>query len=219
MGYTGFEINKIRPLLKRGMAVLDFGSQNLYTTQNEKPPFVSEWYRDNGINNYRCIDLAGDNLSEKLNWSYPLGKFQEVDLLLDVGSGEHSCQKEQYILQPFHSGYINSVYPKGHPSDDEIKKGFYYCWENKHNLLKLEGVMFNVNPLTGHWDNHCYSWMGENFYHEFVKIAGYELIETEVVCAMGNCESGKNVVGIIRKKSEQFPSFEEFYKHLPIYKS
>lgn len=179
---------------------------------------MSEWYKRWGVD-YHSIDLAGDNDSVKLNWSYPLGMFDRADFLTDFGSGEHSAQSKEYVFVEFHSGHINSIYPKGQPTKEEIELGFYCCWENKHNLLKKGGIMFNVNPLNGHWDNHAYSYIGENFYYEFIKIAGYELVETEIVCAMNNCESGKNVVGIIKKTSEQFPSFEEFYNKLPIYKS
>jgi hypothetical protein len=218
MGYTNYEIEKIKPFLENGFAVLDFGSQNLYTTSAKNPPFVSEWYKDNGIDDYTCFDLAGDNNAHKINWSYTIDFHKKFDILVDAGSGEHSAQKEEYISLEFHEGYINSIYPKGQPTKEEIELGFYNCWLNKHNLLKIGGLMVNINPLTSNWENHGYSYLGENFYHELIKIAGYKLIETEVVCAMGNCESGKNVVGVLKKVSEQFPEFKEFYKNLPIYK-
>lgn len=221
MGATNYEIKKLEEILGKYKlhSVLEFGSQTNYTTAEQlKPPFMSEWYKERGIE-HDSIDLAGDNNSKKLNWSKHLLVDKLYTLVTDWGSGEHSAQKESYISIPFHDGHINSIYPDGHPTKEEIERGFYTCWWNKHNFLGHEGIMFNVNPLTSHWENHCYSWIGENFYHEFVKIAGYELIETEIVCGAGNCESGKNVVGIIRKISYKFPLFEEFYNKLPIYKS
>ena len=220
MGVTSFEKEKIKEIMwaYTPSIVLDFGSQTDYTTLNQtKPPFISKYYERFGVE-YSCIDLAGDNNAKKLNWSYPLEIYNVANLLNDMGSGEHSCQKEEYISEAFHEGHINSIYPKGEPTKDEIENGYYECWKNKHNLLKVGGIMFNVNPLTSHWPLHGYSYLGEDFYKEFVKIAGYELIEDGIICGSGNCETGKNVYGIIKKVSEQFPSFEEFYKHLPIYK-
>jgi hypothetical protein len=219
MGVTIFEKKKLEQIIWENelSSVLEFGSQTNYTTSNQKyPPFMSDFYKSYGLV-YDSIDLAGDNGAKKLNWSYPLGIFDKADLVTDFGSGEHSCQKEEYILASFHDGHINSIYPKGEPTQSEIEQGFYSCWENKHNALKLFGIMFNVNPLTGHWPEHGYSYLGNDFYNEFIKIAGYELIEDGVTCAMGNCETGKNVYGIIKKVSEEFPSIEQFSK-LPIFK-
>lgn len=220
MGVTSFEIKLLESVIDRykPKSVIEFGSQTNYTTQETaRPPFMSEWFVSRGLI-YVCIDLAGDNEALQFNWSYPLMLGTLFGLVTDFGSGEHSAQKAEYISIPFHEGYINSVYPNGQPTKEEIELGFYNCWLNKHQLLEVGGIMVNANPLTGHWPEHGYSYLGENFYEELVKVAGYEIIESGINCATGNCETGKNVYSVLKKVSEKFPSFEMF-SNLPIYKS
>lgn len=221
MGITAFSIS----LLEKAIAVkpdikdvLEFGAQCLYLHGEETPPFADVWYKEKGLR-YFCIDMAGDNGAKKLNWSRLIHIQGGYSLITDLGSSEHSALVEHYKSESFHDGKVNSVYPSGLPHADEIAIGFYNCWLNKHNLLKVGGIMVNENPLTGHWIDHCYSWIGSNFYQELSLIAGYEIIETGIHFAMGNTESGGNVYSILRKTNEIFPSFTEFYAHLPIYRS
>jgi hypothetical protein len=218
MGVTQYEIKLLENIIQeyKPQNVIEMGSQTNYTTkETDKPPFMSEWFNEMGIF-YKCIDMAGDNGAYLYDLSQPISVGRQYDLVTDFGTSEHCVQMNEYETVSFHDGHINSIYPKGEIKS--IEEGYYNCWINKHNLLKVGGVMINVNPLTGHWYEHGYSYLGEAFYNELVKLSGYELLKTEVICASGNCESGKNVVGVLRKVSEQFPDFKEFYKNLPIYK-
>jgi len=229
MGVTQHEIKLLESVIEKynSKSVIEFGSQTNYTTSNQKyPPFMSEFYNGHGIH-YECIDLAGDNNAYVIDLSKPYehkyGEWQMqflgvgYDLVTDFGTSEHCVQMNEYEKVPFHGGYINSIYPKGEIKNIEL--GYYNCWLNKHNFLKKGGIMINVNPLTGHWPEHGYSYLGENFYDELVKVAGYEIIEQGINCATGNCETGKNVYSVLKKVSDIFPDFETFYKYLPIYKS
>lgn len=221
MGFTAFEVEKTDKIIIDYdiKNVLQFGEQNNYSTKEQnKPPFMREWYEKRGVECH-SLDMAGDNGAYKFNWAYPLVVFKEFDFITDGGSSEHTTQKDDYISESFHNGYINSVYPNGEPTKEEIESGYFECWKNKHNMLKLGGIMFNINPLTGHWPLHGYSYIGEYFYKELVKVSGYELVEDGVVCGSGNCDSGKNVYGIIKKVSDTFPTIDEFYEKLPIFKS
>lgn len=213
MGYTNFEINLIEKYLPEIKSVLDIGSQNNYTTQEKNPPFISEWYKSKGID-YTSIDLAGDNGSLKLNLAYPIELDKKFDLIVDAGSGEHIVQAEDYPITSFHEGHIHSVYPKNPTGFDE---GFYNFWLNKHSLLKMGGISVSVNPLTMMWPNHGYTYLGECFYKEFVKEAGYYLLETGINCATGNCVTGQNIYGVLGKMTDKFPNFETF-KKLPIFR-
>lgn len=225
MGITAFSIS----LLEKAIAVkpdidyvIEFGSQNLYLSNEENPPFADQWYRQKGIE-YSCIDLSGDNNAWPINWGIDIITLanlpQKAPLISDFGSGEHSVATKSYTITEFHNGHIHSAYPTVEPGEEEIKLGFYNCWLNKHNTLEVGGLMVNENPLTGHWPMHAYSYLGSNFYQELSMIAGYEIIEAGINCATGNCETGKNLYSILRKTSEIFPSFTEFYAHLPIYRS
>lgn len=217
MGVTRFDIELIekallyKPDIK---TVMQIGSQNLYLEQYDKPPFMSEVYRLRGI---ECdsIDLAGDDGAFKIDMSYPFPITKEYDFVTDHGSGEHIVQMEGFEITAFHEGHINSIYPT---KVKDIEKGYYFGWSNKHNLLKTGGLMLNVNPKTGHWPSHCYSYLTQDFYKELADITEYEILELGENCAMGNCESGVNVYCIMRKNSERFPAFKDF-SNLDIYKS
>lgn len=213
MGYTQFEIKLIEKYLPEIKSVLDIGSQNDYTTSQENPPFISEWYKSKGIE-YTSIDLAGDNGSLKLNLAYPIDLGKKFDAVVDCGTGEHIVQAEDYPITQFHDGYINSVYAKNPICIDE---GFYDFWLNKNNLLKEDGLSISVNPLTGMWPQHGYTYLGEDFYKELANVSGYELLETGLNGATGNWTTGTNVYGVLRKTNNVFPDFETF-KQLPIFK-
>lgn len=223
MGVTSFEIGLLQTVIenKKPLTVLELGAQNNYSTEETaKPPFMSEWYKQQGIE-YNCIDLAGDNKAFTIDLSKQLTVdskketfFCAYDLVTDFGTSEHVVQMNEYEVASFHEGYINSIYPKGAIKD--IKQGYFNCWVNKHNLLKKEGIMISVNPLTGHWKGHGFSYLGEEFYKQLALISGYEVIVSGVNCAMGNCIDGKNVYAVLKKTSSAFPNFDNFYT-LPIY--
>lgn len=232
MGVNNFEIQLLERVIEKYKpeSVIELGSQTNYTTpETAKPPFMSEWFLGRNIK-YCCIDLAGDNNAIVADLSNSISLYEDVvdigniiltrqrtfPLLTDFGSSEHVVQMNEYETVSFHEGHINSIYPKGEIKS--IEEGYYNCWVNKHSLLKLGGIMVNVNPLTGHWPLHGYSYLGANFYDEIVKISGYEIIEQGINCATGNCETGQNLYSILRKVSDVFPDFNSFSK-LPIYKS
>lgn len=216
MGITAYDVDLIertlkeKPLIK---SVIELGSQNLYTTGEANPPFASEWYKQKGLK-YACIDLGGDNGAWEWDLSSDLknaGISEEIksDLVTDFGTSEHVVQMENFTSVPFHEGYINSIYPDG---VKDIELGFYNCWLNKHNLLSIGGAMINVNPKTGHWPGHGYSYYTQEFYKDLCKIAGYKILLLEEHAAMGNATDGINVVCILEKISNKFPTFEEFKK-------
>lgn len=221
MGYTSFEIALIEPYLKDGDSVLDFGSQNDYTTGQSDPPFISEWYKGKKVN-YTCIDLAGDNHAIECNWSYPSnwGIFErdKFDVVVDAGSSEHSSQCKEYETVSFHEGHIHSVYPKTKPTNEEIENGYYECWRNKHNACKIGGLIISINPKTGNWPDHGFSYLTEQFYVGLWALSGYDLLQIGCHPAMGNTIDGWNVFSVIKKHSNEFPSFRAF-STLQIYKS
>ncbi len=89
-------------------------------------------------------------------------------------------------------------------------EAIYNCWLNKHNLLRIGGLMINENPKTGNWPNHGFNYYTQEFYFEFCKIAGYVVERAGEIPAMGNSVDGWNILCVLRKFSDTFPSLEEF---------
>ena len=181
--------------------VCELGSQNLYIDDNPTPPFASKWYQDKGLE-YHCIDLAGDNGAITYDLAYYIPFGFPFDLVTDFGTSEHVVQMDGMKKVSFHDGHIHSVYPDGIKS---IEAGFYKCIMNKHFLLKVGGICISVNPKTGQWKGHGYSYYTKEFYTELCRIMEYELLE------LG--EYGGQIFCIFRKVNDtEFMSEEEFSK-------
>lgn len=232
MGITSTDIDLIRIALDRKpdiKTVCELGSQNLYLEYHEKPPFASSWYEEKGLI-YHCIDMAGDNEAIQIDLSKDIEikddttitqdittiEFKKIkipfDLVTDFGTSEHVVKAKETFSHAFHEGHINSIYPT-EGTITGIIEGFYECWKNKHNLLKEGGLMINVNPKTGHWPNHGYTYVDLDFYKELAKQMNYEVILLHELAAMGNIESGMNIVCILKKNTARpFLSFKDFQK-------
>lgn len=205
---------KVKPDIK---SVTELGSQNDYTTGEQNPPFANELYKKLGIEEYWCIDLAGDNHAIKFDLSKVLAKEADggFDLVTDFGTSEHIVQMTDYEKVSFHNGHINSIYPKGEIKS--IEQGYYNCQLNKFNLCKIGGIVISENPMTGHWPGHGYSYISPEFYFKLCDITGYEYIESGTEAAMGNTVNGVNVWSVLKKYNETFPSFEQF-SELPVFR-
>jgi hypothetical protein len=213
MGYTSHTKQLIEPYLSEVKSVIDFGSQNDFSSGQMPPLFVSEWFKGKGIK-YDCIDLAGDNNALKLNWCYPLPSFVgQFDLVVDAGSSEHSAIAKEYTNVMYNEN-INSVYPKGEMNTEQ---GYYYCWLNKHSLCKIGGLIISENPESNSWPGHGFSYLTEDFYTGLSNISDYGILKLGRHPAMGNDVDGWNVYSVLKKTGDKFPSLEEF-KKLSIYK-
>lgn len=224
MGITAFDIKLLEKYIDKYKPdrVLEFGSQNLYITSTDKPPFASEWYRHKGLE-YQCVDLGGDNGAWKIDVANPFGigvddnkgGYQlQFSLVTDFGFSEHVVKMEDYT-EVIYDGGITSIYPKG---EINIEEGYYNCWLNKHNLCKIGGLIISENPESKSWSGHGYTYLVEDFYKELAKVTDYEILELGRHPAMGNDKDGWNIFSVIKKHSEVFPSFEIF-NSLPIFKS
>lgn len=218
MGITLFSTTLLEKALSANpdiKTVMELGSQNLYIDNTIPPPFANIWYEERGIK-YSCIDLAGDNGALKLDLANPI-MGMEYDLVTDYGTSEHFCQMKDYESVAFHDGHINSIYPKGEVTEENIRQGYYNGWLNKHNLLKIGGIMVSENPMAGNWPSHCYTWIDSNFYYKLMKMVDYEIISTGVHPALGNTKDGYNVFCVMKKLSDRFPDFETF-NTLPVWR-
>lgn len=233
MGVTSSDIELIKLALHHKpdiKSVMEMGSQNAYLpdTDPNKPPFASEWYRARGIE-YSCIDMAGDNGAFVADLSKPLviinkegsaieptedpshgGEEIKFDLVTDFGTSEHLVAGVEMKNHFFENVNINSVYPVRVPTLEEIKLGYYNCWKNKHDLLKLGGIMISVNPKTGNWPDHGYTYINKDFYSTLAAAMGYEIYWLNENPAMGN-PNAVNIECVLRKNIDnEFMLFEDF---------
>jgi hypothetical protein len=223
MGITSSDVKLIEMALSIEpdiSTVIELGSQNLYINGSDsvKPPFASEYYRALGLK-YTCIDLAGDNGAVKVDLSdnRPM-VFTGFDLVTDFGTSEHVVADIEMKSHAFHEGHINSMYPTRIPTEEEISLGYYRCWIKKHELTDLYGIMINVNPKTGNWPDHGYTYITKEFYEKLAEMMDYDIIHLEENMAMGN-PNAINIECILRKReSAPFVTFEQF-KLLPQYRS
>jgi hypothetical protein len=188
MGITDFSVQLLTKVINEyhPKTVCELGDQNLYTNDGNYGQYANLFYEQMGIEEYVCIDLNGGNGA--LQWD--MGKSQQVskqyDLVTDFGFSEH-------------------VGANGKFDNDSI----YRCWLNKHNLLKVGGIMVNENPAHNHWPGHGFNYYTENFYQQ-VSLGGYEIKQLGFNFAMGNVTDGGNIHCIMKKTSIFFPSWLEF---------
>jgi len=216
MGITASDIELIQLAChqkKDIKTVCELGSQNLYRPGDDqvKPPFAKFFYESLGME-YTAIDMACDNGAMPWDLSQSIRKFTGItfDLITDFGTSEHVVANMPMVKHTFHDGHINSVYPTSQPTPEQIKCGYYECWRNKHNLLALNGIMISVNPKTGNWPEHGYTYINTDFYKMLAGLMGYEVYWLNENEAMGN-PNAVNIECVLRKVIDnEFMSFEDF---------
>lgn len=223
MGITSSDIiliNKALEIEPDIRTVIELGSQNLYLADTNPvfPPFASDWYKAKELR-YACIDMAGDNGASKFDLSSEKSlPFNGFDLVTDFGTSEHVVANIPMESHSFHEGHIHSMYPTKIPTEDEIQLGYYRCWKKKHELMDLHGILISVNPKTGNWPFHGYTYITKEFYEKLADMMDYDILHLEENEAMGNPEA-VNIECILRKKeSAPFIELGEF-KLLPQFRS
>jgi hypothetical protein len=190
MGYTSFSVQVLEKLIAefKPKSVLDYGAQNMYNQPVLPAPYAKDWYEGMGIM-YTAIDLCGENGSLAIDLSYPIKEnLGQFDLVVDCGTSEH-C----------------GIEGKHDPM------AFYNAVKNKHDLLKVAGIMFSENPKTGNWPGHVFNYYSQDFYKQLSALNGYEILELGEVAAMGNVTDGWNIYCVLRKiNNNPFISFEQF---------
>lgn len=98
MGYTNKSIDIVNRYLREVKSVCDLGAQNNYAQPRLPAPYMSEWYKSNGISDYMAIDLNGENESKQWDLSEPLKTTKKFDLVADFGTSEHVKDLYQCML-------------------------------------------------------------------------------------------------------------------------
>jgi len=194
MGITDFSVQMLTKVLNEyhPKTVCELGDQNLYTNDRNYGQYANLFYEQMGIEEYVCIDLNGGNGA--LQWD--MGKRQQAtqqfDLVTDFGFSEHVGTEGKFDWE-----------------------AIYNCWLNKHNLLKVGGIMVNENPAHNHWPGHGFNYYTEDFY-KGIPITSYVILALGSNFAMGNTTDGGNIHSILLKVGDNFLSFDEF-KELSLY--
>lgn len=147
MGYTSKSIEIVNKYLSGVKSVCDLGAQNNYSQPHLPAPYMSEWYKQKGIE-YVSIDINGENGSLAFDLSKPIKYDQTFDLVCDFGTGEHvegfyHCMKNIDKLCKV-GGIIIRENPKtgnwpGH-GFNYVDVHFYYdlCEATGYELLHIE---------------------------------------------------------------------------------
>lgn len=194
MGYTQFSKQKVQELIDsyNVKSVMDFGSQNDYGQPALPAPYISEWYKEKDIS-YQCIDLCGENNSLLIDLAYPIKEnLGEFDMVVDCGTIEHVSIDNNFVWE-----------------------AIYNAWKTKYDLTKVGGVIYSENPKTGNWPGHGRNYHTMQFYKQMSELIDCELLDLGEHPACGNVTDGWNIFASIQKKSNRFPSLEEF-KNLDI---
>lgn len=195
MGVTAPDLRTLENLIRQYQPrkVIDLGAQNNYSQGGLPAPYMSEWWKAKDIE-YEAIDMSGENGSHVLDLSQDQDFKPELgfDFVMDFGTSEHVGTDGKFSWP-----------------------AIYNCWKNKHDLLKVGGIMVNENPKTLNWPGHGFNYYNEMFYYELCKMSGYTILGMGQIAAMGNTTDGWNVFAALRKFSGQFPPLAEF-KTLPL---
>lgn len=195
MGVTSVDIPILNRLINnyKIKSVIELGAQNNYAQPHLPAPYMRAWYERLGIK-YDSIDLTGECGAIMID----LGKPQEVlpvpyDLVTDFGTSEHVSDD-------------GNSYGTGKFSWESI----YNCWKAKFDLCKLDGWIISENPKTGNWPGHGFQYYTSDFYIGLANLSGLGILMIDEIAAMGNTTDGWNILCIMHKVSEKFPSLEEF---------
>lgn len=181
-------IQKYAPGLK---TVCELGSQNLYHYNNELPwgAYADLFYKQQGYEEYTCIDTNGENNALQINLGEDTWKPEKLfDLVTDFGTSEHIACEGIFSWE-----------------------NIYNCWKIKHDILKLNGIMINENPLTGNYPLHGFYYYTYEFYNKLCDMIGYEVLELGEFVAQSNYKDGNTIYCVIRKvKDCPFISLKDF---------
>lgn len=161
MGYTDHTWKILKPHLKTGMSVCDFGAQNDFSIASH--PYTRETYAKMGITDYRSLDVSGKGGSVY----FDLGIVQDIgqfDLVVDAGTKEHVLSLDRAFRNQYKmtktGGLMYCENPKvgnwpehGH---HYFTMDFYYQYaRDKHmHLLVLEEHAASNNVTDG-WEIIC----------------------------------------------------------------
>lgn len=193
MGYTDFTKKQVVKAIGYTLPcprqrVVELGAQNDHT-KRPPMPYMNEWFKKNGFDEYECIDLNGENNAKPWNLGINLGiADRSFDLVTNIGTFEHV------------SGFDGKF----------SLEASYNCWLNMFNLLLPHGIIYSESPQTGSWPGHGVAYLTTEFIYQLCEHSDLQLLDIGVHAACHNTRNGWNVWCILRKTGDKFPTLEQF---------
>lgn len=197
MGYTDFTKKQVERAIsytaKPRQSVIELGSQQDHTSSLRPMPYMNDWFLNRmGFDEYRCIDINGENNALNIDLSKPLdyGEHSSCDLVTQIGTFEHV------------SG----------PDGKFSWEASYWCWHHIYYLANLAtGVIYNESPQTGSWPKHGVAYLTAEFIYQLCEASGLRLIDIGVHPACHNTRNGYNVWAIMQHTGKgSFPDLATF---------
>lgn len=69
------------------------------------------------------------------------------------------------------------------------------CWRNIHDSVCLDGFLISTTPLPGDWPEHGRWYPTLEFYQEFARRNGYEILHTSV-----DCEAPRRMLSVVMQR-------------------
>ncbi len=186
MGLTGHSYELMMRYAKKGDSILELGNQTIYFGEDygkpAKPMFEKAGFK------HTSIDINGQDGAIPLNLSSTILSFND--------------NVTEYELL----GY-DIVTDFG---TSEHVENFYRCWQNKHNLCKINGYIISENPKTGNWKGHGPHYLTQSFYQKLAYMTGYEIMEIGEHPAMQNTTDGWNIYCVLKKLKDSFITQKQF---------
>jgi len=211
MGINDKNLEMLEGVFKRYpiSSVLELGAQNFY--QNYGPvrygTYADNYYRIKGVQDYKCIDLNGENGALPLDLSIPhaLPKF---DMVTDFGTSEHVAvftpEEESLAVDMKNDTWKNS------PVHLTGMEALYNCWTTKYNAARI--LIVSANPATGHWPKHGHFYYTTDFYRVLASLTGMTPVYIGEHYAMGDYVTGKEVCCVLNVRGSHWISLQEFAK-------
>jgi hypothetical protein len=168
------------------------------------------------IGEYKSICELGDQqfmscspqeeMSHTRNYHESLGKeYTSIDLNGLGGSLQYNLDSNLILNKEF--DIVTNFGTLEHISN--YYRGFY----NVHNLCKTNGLMFHVQPKTGHWPEHGNFYTTVEFFDNLAKLCNYEILTNfEEKTAVGGGNSNQIYCVYRKLPSSHFTlTEEEFY--------
>lgn len=158
MGYTGKTIEVMSEIILRHKpkSVCDLGAQNNYAQPLLPAPYISVWWHSNGVKEYMCIDLNGENEAKTWNLSDPLKTTKTFDLVVDAGTSEHVKDYYQCLSNIDKLTKLGGIIYRENPMTAHWPDhGFHYVTEQFYQeLAPLAG--YELIRLETHYAMHNY---------------------------------------------------------------
>jgi hypothetical protein len=167
--------------------MMELGDQQMYCHHNiPEGSAAKSWFERMGAK-HTSIDTNGQLGAIALDLSVPINRPEwdgQFDVVTDFGTSEHVGTTIEAL---------------------------YNCRANCHRWCRQGGLLYFMNPKTGHWPKHGFHYFTMAHYHKLAEACGYLVLEISENPSLGNYRDGWQVHAAFQKMtSTPFISLEKF---------